>query len=63
MLASRILSLRAFDARAMMVDAKLVTDGGEVGAALDGLLASPAAASVHIHYAISGCYAARAERV
>lgn len=57
----RTLSLRAFDAEAMMVGVDLV-EGGDLGPALERLLAEPAAAYVHIHYAKAGCYAARADR-
>jgi len=57
----RILSLRAFDPQAMMVDVDLV-DGGDLGPALERLLAEPTAAYVHIHYAKAGCFAARADR-
>jgi hypothetical protein len=57
------LSLRAFDNRAMIVAADLISDGKNLGPALDRLLADPAATYVHIHYAKFGCYAARADRV
>lgn len=60
-LKSRTLSLRAFDAAAMLVDADLA-DGRELGPALDRMLAGPGVAVVHIHYAKPGCYAARAIR-
>ena len=60
-LRSRTLSLRAFDHRSMIVAADLV-EGEGLGPALDRLLADPAAAYVHIHYAKFGCYAARADR-
>ena len=60
-LRTRMLSLRAFDDRAMIVGADLV-DGEKLGPALEALLADPAAAYVHIHYAKYGCYAARADR-
>ena len=60
-LRSRALSLRAFDALGMIVGADL-TDGENLGPALDQLLADPAAAYVHIHFAKHGCYAARADR-
>jgi len=60
-LARRMLSLRAFDGQDMMVAADLV-DGKELAPALERLLADPAAAYVHIHYAKPGCYAARADR-
>jgi hypothetical protein len=60
-LRSRMLSLRAFDDQAMIVGADLV-EGEKLGPALEALLADPAAAYVHIHYAKYGCYAARADR-
>jgi len=58
---ARALSLRAFDDQAMLIGVDLV-DGGDLGPALDRLLAEPTAAYVHIHYAKAGCYAARADR-
>jgi hypothetical protein len=54
LLRHRTLSPRAFDADGMMRDAAL-TPG-------DALLAPPAIATVHIHFAAPGCYAARAGR-
>ncbi|MBV8651834.1 MAG: DUF1203 domain-containing protein [Alphaproteobacteria bacterium] len=57
----RQLSLRAFDDQAMIVAADLV-DGKALAPALERLLADPAAAYVHIHFAKFGCYAARADR-
>ena len=57
----RPLSLRAFDAAHMMIDAKL-TPGDEVEGVLEGLLANPAIEYIQVHYALRGCYAARAER-
>ena len=60
-LRSRTLSLRAFDANGMIVTADLV-DGEALAPALGRLLADPAAAYVHIHFAKYGCYAARADR-
>jgi hypothetical protein len=60
-LRSRTLSLRVFDESAMIVAADLV-EGQNLAGALDRLLANPAAAYVHIHYARFGCYAARADR-
>ena len=57
----RPISLRAFDAAGMMVDADLIS-GGEVGAAIERLFADPAAAYIHAHYAKRGCYAARIDR-
>lgn len=59
---SRMLSLRAFDGRAMIVAADLV-DGKDLEPALGALLANQKVDYVHIHYAKFGCYAARANRV
>jgi hypothetical protein len=58
----RTLSLRAFNDRAAIVAAELV-EGENLDPALDRLLADPAVAYVHIHFAGHGCYAARADRV
>ncbi len=58
---SRMLSLRAFDDRAMIVATELA-EGRDLEPALQQLLAAPGAACVHIHFAKYGCYAARADR-
>jgi hypothetical protein len=60
-LASRTLSVRAFDARGQMLDA-LVVNGREAGPAFERLLAVPGAAYLHVHNAGRGCYAARVDR-
>jgi hypothetical protein len=57
----RMLSLRAFDDRGMIVGADLV-DGRAVEGAIVTLLADPRAAYLHAHFAKFGCYAARIER-
>ncbi|HEX5318809.1 MAG TPA: DUF1203 domain-containing protein [Stellaceae bacterium] len=57
----RTLAVRAFDANAMMAGWELV-EGRELEAAIERLLANPAAAYLHIHYAAPGCYAARVDR-
>lgn len=57
----RPLSLRAFDADHMMVDADLV-DGAVVEGLIETLLANPEVAYIQAHYARRGCYAARIER-
>jgi hypothetical protein len=57
----RVLSLRAFDAQHLMVDADLV-DGREVESLIERLLADPQVAYVHSHYAKRGCYACRIDR-
>lgn len=57
----RPMSLRAFDAGDMMVDADLV-DGDEMEAAIARMFARPDVAYLHAHYAKRGCYAARIDR-
>lgn len=59
--ARKFLSLRAFDAAGMMVDADLVPTA-ELENAAPRLLADPKVAYVHAHYAGAGCYAARIDR-
>jgi len=60
-IATRLVSIRAFDARHMMIDADVVegTDAAEVFARL---LSNPAAEYLHVHNAKRGCYSARVER-
>ncbi len=60
-LRSRTLAVRAFDTKAMMVGHELI-DGRQLEAAIERLLAEPAAAYLHIHFASPGCYAARVDR-
>ena len=60
-LASRLLSLRAFDAEAMMQSAEVV-EGRDLAPGLLRIFANPAIAEVHIHNAAPGCFAARATR-
>ncbi|HZK99199.1 MAG TPA: DUF1203 domain-containing protein [Caulobacteraceae bacterium] len=57
----RPMSLRAFDADDMMIDADLAS-GGDLKPLIDRLLANPDAAYIHAHYARRGCYAARIQR-
>ncbi|MDQ3139610.1 MAG: DUF1203 domain-containing protein [Pseudomonadota bacterium] len=58
---SRMLSLRPFDARGMMVDAALV-DGKDAAGVIDAFFADRQVAYIHAHYATRGCYAARIDR-
>jgi hypothetical protein len=58
----RLMSLRAYDASAMMIDAA-VCDGAEVAAVLDGLFADGAVDYVHLHNARRGCFSCVARRV
>ena len=60
-IARRLISVRAFDADAMMVHAE-VTPGTEVKPALERLFADPAVVHVDLHNAAQGCFAARAVR-
>ncbi|MFT3807670.1 DUF1203 domain-containing protein [Arenimonas sp.] len=57
----RIISLRAFDANHMMVDADLV-EGRDLGERIEGFFANPEVSYLQAHYAKRGCYAARVER-
>lgn len=60
-LRSRLLSVRAFDAEHMMIDAE-VCDGSEAAGWFDKFLGSPHTSYLHVHNAKRGCYAARVER-
>lgn len=57
----RLLSLRAYDAQHMMIDADVV-DGREVEPVIERLLANPQVAYVHAHNAKRGCYSGLIER-
>ncbi len=61
MLRDRLLSLRAYDANAFIVDAE-VAEGAEVVSLIERFLADPAVAHVDAHFARRGCFAARIER-
>lgn len=60
-LRARTISLRAFDAGHLIVDAELV-DGRELEGSIGRLLANPAVDYLQAHYAVRGCYAARVQR-
>jgi hypothetical protein len=61
-LGSRLLAVRAFDARHMMIDAEVCA--GEKAASVFGcLLDDPETSYLHVHNAARGCFAARVERV
>jgi hypothetical protein len=57
----RLLSVRAFDGKGMMVGADVV-DGRELEVAITRLFCDNRADYLHVHYAKPGCYAARIER-
>ncbi|WP_457350149.1 DUF1203 domain-containing protein [Roseateles sp. P5_D6] len=60
-LRSRLLSLRAFDAAGLMVDADVV-DGAAIEGLIERLLAQPEVDYIHAHFARRGCYAALIRR-
>jgi hypothetical protein len=60
-LRKRMLAVRAFDAKGMMVRFELV-DGCDLEGAVNKLLADPSADYLHVHFAAPGCYAARVDR-
>jgi len=60
-LADRLLSLRAFDAGHMMLDAEVV-EGIDASPVNERLLANPATAYLHAHAARRGCFVARIDR-
>jgi hypothetical protein len=59
--ARRLVSVRAYDAAAMMVGAD-VCRGSELPALIERLFADPAAAYLHVHNAKAGCFSCRVER-
>jgi len=60
-LRNRLLSLRAYDATALMIDADVAEDDGAL-AVVERFLADPRVAHVDAHFARRGCFAARIER-
>ena len=60
-LRKRMLAVRAFDSKGMMVDHRLV-DGKEVEPVIERLLTPSNVDYLHIHFASPGCYAAKVER-
>src|SRR5439155_16652618 len=58
----RLLSVRAFDAAAMLLEADVV-DGTAVEQVIERMLDNPRVACLHLHNAKAGCYAARVDRV
>ena len=60
-LRSRLLSVRAFDADGMMIDAE-VLDGVGLQAEIERMFADPRVAYLHVHNARRGCFAAQVDR-
>jgi Protein of unknown function (DUF1203) len=57
----RTLAVRAFDRDGMMVGWELA-DGKLLESAIERLFTEPRAAYLHVHFAATGCYAARVDR-
>lgn len=57
----RLLSLRAYDAAGMMLDADIV-EGKEIESLIERLFANPQVDYIHVHNARRGCYSGRIER-
>jgi hypothetical protein len=57
----RLLSVRAFDASGIMIDADVI-DGERLESLIEHLLANKSTNNLHIHNAKPGCYAALVER-
>lgn len=57
----RLISLRAYDAEGMMVDAD-VAEGREIDAVIERLLGLKSVAYLHAHNAKRGCYSCRIDR-
>ncbi len=60
-LASRLLSVRAFDAQHMIIDAD-VCDGTQAAEVFERFLDNPESSYLQVHNARHGCYTARVER-
>ncbi len=58
---SRLLSLRAFDAEGMMIDAN-VAKGEEIKLVIERFFENPQFSHIHAHNAVRGCYSGRIDR-
>ena len=61
LLRTRLLSVRAYDAADMLIDAEVV-DGVDVERAIERSLGDGRASYLHVHFARPGCYACRIDR-
>jgi len=61
MIRNRIISLRAFDASGIMVNADLA-EGEAVATRIESLFQHPDTDYLHLHFAKQGCFAARVSR-
>ena len=60
-LRTRLLSLRAYDSKGMMVEADVV-HGSDAAPLIERILAQPNVEFIHAHNAKPGCFAARIDR-
>jgi hypothetical protein len=60
-LATRLLSVRAFDRDAMMTDAEVI-EGNALEPLIETMFGDPVVAFLHVHNAKRGCFAARVDR-
>jgi hypothetical protein len=60
-LATRLISVRAFDESHHMIDADVV-DGSRLSEAIPAMLENPEVAYLHLHNAKQGCFTARVTR-
>ena len=60
-LATRLLSVRAFDPEGMMIDADVV-EGAALEPLIERMFEDPRVDYLHVHNARRGCYAARVDR-
>jgi hypothetical protein len=58
---TRLLSLRAYDAQGMMLDAEVV-DGKDIESVIAQFFAFPGVEYIHAHNAKRGCYSGRIDR-
>jgi hypothetical protein len=58
---SRLMSVRAYDARHLMTDAA-VCPGSEAGSVIRGMFSSPDVAYIHLHNANRGCFSCTVNR-
>ncbi len=58
----RPIALRVFDADGMLIGADLGHEGAETKAKIEAIFKNPAAAYIHAHNAMHGCFAAEVRR-
>lgn len=58
----RPIALRIFDAKGMLIGADMGREGAETNAKIMAIFGSPAAAYIHAHNAMHGCFSAEIRR-